>query len=118
MQRDDKIRFRHMLEAIEEAIGFVDGKQRESLDKDRMLVLALIKDVEIVGEAASRISKSAQEASPDIPWASIIGMRNRLIHAYFDINLDILWQTICKELPDLAGKLKAVIDSENNSEAH
>lgn len=115
MQRDDKIRFQHMLDAIEEAIGFTDDKQREALDKDRMLVLALIKDVEIVGEAASRISKSAQEATPDIPWESIIGMRNRLIHTYFDVNLDILWQTIRKDLPDLAGKLKAVIDSKDNS---
>jgi uncharacterized protein with HEPN domain len=117
MQRDDKIRFQHMLDAIEEAIG-ANEKQRKSLDKDRMLVLALIKDVEIVGEAASRISKSAQEATPDIPWASIIGMRNRLIHAYFDINLDILWQTIRKDLPDLAGKLKAAIDSKDNSVAY
>ena len=79
---------------------------RESLDKNRMLVLALMKDVEIVGEAASRISKEAQRATPEIPWESIIGMRNRLIHAYFDINLDILWQTVSKDLSELAEALK------------
>ncbi len=71
-----------------------------------MLVFALMKDVEILGEAASRISKDAQSSAPEIPWANIIGMRNRLIHAYFDINLDILWQTVSKDLPELAAALK------------
>jgi uncharacterized protein with HEPN domain len=112
MQKHDKIRFQHMLDAIEEAISFTRNKSRESLDKDRMLVLALVKDVEIVGEAASKISKEAQRAASDIPWASIIGMRNRLIHAYFEINLDILWQTVSKDLPDLASKLKSTITSD------
>jgi uncharacterized protein with HEPN domain len=94
-----------MLDAIEEAISFARNRSRESLDKDRMLVLALIKDVEIIGEAASRISKDAQSSAPEIPWANIIGMRNRLIHAYFDINLDILWKTVREDLPDLAAAL-------------
>jgi uncharacterized protein with HEPN domain len=101
-----------MLDAIEEAMAFIKNKNRASLKKDRMLVLALIKDIEIMGEAASRISKETQNTIPEIPWASIIGMRNRLIHAYFDINLDILWQTVSSDLADLAVILKAVIYSE------
>jgi uncharacterized protein with HEPN domain len=100
-----------MLDAIDEAMAFVRGKDRKSLDHDRMLVLALIKDIEIVGEAASRISKETQQAVPEIPWASITGMRNRLIHAYFDINLDILWQTVSRDLPELSVKLKHVISA-------
>jgi uncharacterized protein with HEPN domain len=112
MQKHDKIRLQHMLDAIEEAIFFIKNKSRSSLEKDRMLVLALIKDVEIVGEAASRISKEAQNKISEIPWANIIGMRNRLIHAYFDINLDILWQTVRNDLPELAAKLKSVINSQ------
>ena len=108
MQKRDQIRIRHMLDSIEEAIFFSKNQSREGLDKDRKLVLALIKDVEILGEAASRISSDVQSATPDIPWANIIGMRNRLIHAYFDINLDILWQTVTKDLPELAAKLKTV----------
>ena len=111
MQKHDKIRFMHMLDAIEEARSFVKNRSRESLDNDRQLVLALIKDIEIVGEAASRISDEAQSASPEIPWASIIGMRNRLIHAYFDINLDILWQTVNQDLPKLAAELKLVFNA-------
>jgi uncharacterized protein with HEPN domain len=113
MQKNDKIRFQHMLDAIEEAMSFAKNKGRESLDKDRMLVLALMKDVEIVGEAASRISKEAQRSTPEIPWVNIIGMRNRLIHAYFDINLDILWQTVRNDLPELAKILKVAIDADN-----
>jgi uncharacterized protein with HEPN domain len=100
-----------MLDAVEEAISFSVNQSRDSLVKNRMLVLALIKDVEIVGEAASRISNDAQDATPEIPWANIIGMRNRLIHAYFEINLDILWQTVTKDLPELAAKLKSVLDA-------
>lgn len=98
-----------MLDAIEEALSFARGKDRKHLDQDRMLVLALIKDIEIVGEAASRISDETKQVAPDIPWASITGMRNRLIHAYFDINLDILWQTVTEDLPQLAVKLRDVI---------
>lgn len=100
-----------MLDAIDEAMAFVRGKDRRSLDLDRMLVLALIKDIEIVGEAASRVSKETQQAAPEVPWARITGMRNRLIHAYFDINLDILWQTVSRDLPELSAKLKQVISA-------
>ena len=114
MQKHDKIRFQHMLDAIEEAMSFARNRSRESLDKDRMLVLALMKDVEIVGEAASRISKDAQSSAPGIPWVNIIGMRNRLIHAYFDINLDILWQTVSNDLPELAAALKIAMAAVQN----
>ncbi|MGD9096935.1 MAG: DUF86 domain-containing protein [Desulfobacterales bacterium] len=98
-----------MIDAIDEAVAFVRGKDRKSLDQDRMLVLALIKEIEIVGEAASRVSKETRQATPEIPWASITGMRNRLIHAYFDINLDILWQTVSSDLPELSTKLTGAI---------
>lgn len=109
MSKHDRIRLQHMLDAVEEAMSFLRGKDRKALEHDRMLVLALIKDIEIVGEAASRISDETKQAAPDIPWPSITGMRNRLIHAYFDINLDILWQTATKDLPELSAKLNQVI---------
>ena len=69
------------------------------------LVLALVKEIEIIGEAASQISESTWHQWSVIPWADIIGMRNRLVHAYFDINLDILWQTIQHDLPPLIAEL-------------
>ena len=101
MQKDDLIRLRHMLDAAKECINFTNNKTRSSLDEDRMLVLALVKSIEIIGEAAANVTKEGKEQTPQIPWPSIISMRNRLIHAYFDIDLDIVWQTICEDLPSL-----------------
>jgi len=87
------------MDAAREAEGFVRGKQREDLDSDRLLVLGLMKAVEIIGEAAYQISPSTRSQLPGIPWEDIIGMRHRLVHAYFDIDLDILWHTVQDDLP-------------------
>jgi uncharacterized protein with HEPN domain len=81
----------HMLDAAHEAISFVQGRTRVDLNSDRKLVLALVKSIEIIGEAAYQVSQATRDQLPDIPWDDIIGMRHRLVHAYFDINLDILW---------------------------
>ncbi len=82
---------------------------RGTLEQDRKLVLALIKCVEIVGEAASKVSGEFQAAHPEIPWAMIVGMRNRLIHVYFDIDLDRVWDTVTDDLPALAAKLESLV---------
>ncbi len=100
-----------MLDAACEALSFVRGRTRGDLDADRQLVLALIKDIEIVGEAAARVTEPARRDMPWIPWEEIVGMRNRLVHAYFDINLDILWNTTQKDLPELIVQLERVISS-------
>jgi uncharacterized protein with HEPN domain len=110
MRKDDSIRLRHMLDASREAESFSRNKTRKSLDTDRKLALALVKCIEIIGEAAAQISNESREALPQIPWSDIIAMRNRLIHAYFDINLDILWKTIIEDLPPLISELKKILD--------
>jgi uncharacterized protein with HEPN domain len=110
MRKDDSIRLHHMLDAAKEAESFSHDKSRSSLDIDRELVFALVKCIEIIGEAATRISNESREVLPQIPWANIIGMRNRLIHAYFDINLDILWKTVIEDLPPLISKLEKIIE--------
>lgn len=97
----DEIRVRHMPQAAKEAIRFADGKQRKDLEDDRLLVLGLIKSVEIIGEAASKMSKDYQKAHPEIPWSAIIAMRNTLIHNYFNIDLDEVWSTVQSDLPPL-----------------
>ena len=101
MHKDDGVRLRHMRDASREAVRFTKGKRRVDLNDDRMLVFALVKAIEIVGEAANQVSDATRSDLPDIPWADIVGMRHRLIHAYFDINLDILWQTVQHDLPPL-----------------
>ena len=90
MLPDDRWRVGHMIEAAEQALAFVAGHDRADLDADAMLRLALTRAVEIVGEAASQVSDSGRLELAGLPWAQIVGMRNRLVHAYFDINRDIL----------------------------
>lgn len=112
MQNDDLVRLRHMLDAAREAESFAQGKTRSSLDTDRKLVLALVKSIEIVGEAAAKVTKKCRKDLPQIPWQNIIGMRNRLIHAYYDINLDILWKTVTEDLPPLIAELEKIVPPE------
>jgi uncharacterized protein with HEPN domain len=97
-----------MTEAAETAQSFIVGRQRADLDSDRMLLFALARAVEIIGEAASNLSAEAQASAPLVPWRSIIGMRNRMIHAYFSIDPDILWRTVQDEIPQLLSQLKAL----------
>ena len=108
MLSEDSIRLNHMRDATREALAFVAGKTRDDLDIDRQLVLALVKSIEIIGEAAAKTSRGFKTISIDIPWHDIIAMRNRLIHAYFDIDLDILWQTVTTELPPLLDRSGSV----------
>ena len=109
MREDDLIRLRHMLDAARDALLFVEGRRREDLDSDRMLVLALIKSGEIVGEAGARVSEDGRAEAPDVPWREIVSMRNRLIHAYYDVNLDIVWSTIQSDLPPLISTLECAL---------
>ena len=115
MRRDDDIRLRHMMDAAREAVAFARGRTRADLDKDRQLVLALVKAVEIVGEAATQVTEPTRQRLPQIPWERIVGMRNRLVHAYFDINLDIVWKTVRGDLPELISLLEPAIPSERRS---
>jgi len=118
MWKNDIVRLRHMLDAAREAIDFVRGKRREDLNQDRLLVLGLVKALEIIGEAAYQISEETRRRVPEIPWEDIVGMRHRLVHAYFDINLDILWNTVKKDLPPLISALeKALVEKDNQSKS-
>ena len=109
MLKDDRIRLQHMLDAANEALTFIQGKIRADLDSDRMLVLSLIRELEIIGEAASKISAETRSQNTSIPWQDISGMRNRLIHAYFDIDLNTIWTTVSRDLPTLKADLEKIL---------
>jgi uncharacterized protein with HEPN domain len=111
MLDEDRIRLNHMRDAAAEALSFVANKTRLDLDNDRKLVLALLKSIEIIGEAAAKVSPGRKAESTEVPWRDIIAMRNRLIHAYFDIDLDILWQTVTSELPPLLEDLERLLST-------
>jgi uncharacterized protein with HEPN domain len=98
-----------MLDATNEALEFVRGQNRSNLNTDRKLVLSLIKELEIIGEAAGKLSAEIRTQYGTIPWLDISGMRNRLIHAYFDIDLDVVWITVTKDLPLLKSELEKIL---------
>ena len=106
---EDKVRLRHMLDASLEIQQYVQSATRGELDSDPKLVHSLVRLLEIIGEAANQVSDELREKTKDIPWFIIIGMRNRLIHAYFDINLNVVWSTSTKDIPLLITKLKKLI---------
>ncbi len=108
----DLIRLRHMLAAAKEAIEFAVDKTRKDLEKDRILTLAIIKSIEIIGEAASKVTEEFKSKNKNIPWDDIINMRHRLIHAYFDVNLDIVLQTVETDLPDLIKTIEEITPPE------
>lgn len=112
MQAEDRIRLQHMIEAAQTAQKFMAGRQRADLDQDQLLQFAVVRAIEIVGEAATRVSEETRAATPDVPWPAIIGMRNRVVHAYFNIDREIVWKTVTQELPQLLPALQAALDAE------
>lgn len=109
MRTDDAVRLRHMIDAAETATQFMAGRNRAALDTDRMLLFAVVRAIEVVGEAATKVSAETREASPQIPWAAVVGMRNRLIHGYFNVDAELVWQTVNRELPALMPSLRALL---------
>lgn len=112
MRAEDRVRLRHMIDAAESALRFVQGRNRADLDRDEMLLFALVRAVEISGEAAGRVSDEGRAKVSQVPWGVVVGMRNRLVHAYFDIDRDILWTTVTQALPVLLAQMKSVRLSE------
>ena len=108
MRDEDRVRLRHMVEAAQSAIEFVSGRARADLDTDRMLLFAVVRAIEIVGEAASKVSNETRAAHNAIPWQAIIGMRNRLVHAYFEVDSQVVWKTVTVEIPAVLPQLQAL----------
>lgn len=100
-RHNDEISIRHMLDHSHEVLDLTKDKRRTDLDSDRVLELALVRLLEIIGEAAGRVSAERRKMLPDIPWSQIISMRNRLIHGYDSVDMDILWEIISSDIPSL-----------------
>ncbi len=110
MKPDDRVRLRHIVDALSSAIRFTEGRHRADLDKDEMLTFALLHALQIAGEAANKVSIETRDRHSQIPWAVVIAMRHRLVHAYFDVNHDILWTTATEAAPELLAQVKALLD--------
>ena len=109
MQAEDRIRLQHMVEAAHTAQRFMAGRERADLDQDQMLLFAVVRALEIVGEAATRVSAETRNSSAEIPWPAIIGMRNRMVHAYFSVDREVVWKTVASELPPLLAALQTAL---------
>lgn len=111
MLPEDRIRLQHMLEAAVQARQFTHGRDPSHLESDRMLLFALVKCLEIIGKAAGKVSAETRRHSPAIPWRNMAAMRNRLIHAYFDVDPEVVRQTVEAELPKLIEDLQALLQA-------
>ncbi len=105
----DLIRLQHMLDYSREALELIQKKSRKDLDSDRVLGLALVRLLEMIGEAANRVSPEYQSTYMSIPWTQIIGLRNRLIHGYDAVDMDILWEILSQDLPVLVAELESIV---------
>jgi len=108
MSKDDLVRLRHMLDSSMEAVALIHGKTRADLDTNRVISLALVRLLEIVGEAASKVTTATRQQTPNIPWSQIVSLRHRLIHGYDTINMDIFWKILAEDLPALIKELEGI----------
>ena len=112
MPRDDAAYLLDMLVAARDAVAFAEGVSYAEFVRDRRTQLSILKSLEIVGEAAAHVSEDTRKKHPAIPWPEIVGMRNRLVHVYFDIDLPLVWDTVRHDLPALIARLEPLVPPE------
>lgn len=105
----DRLRLRHMRDASEKILVFTKGLGLTDFQADEKLQLAVIRLLEIAGEAASGLSEELKDKHPEIPWSQITATRNRLIHGYFDVDVKIVWKIVTEDIPALAQALRTLI---------
>lgn len=110
---DDRVSLQQMLDHAREAVQFSAGRNAEDIESDRLLALALVRLLEVIGEAARRLSEGLRQSHPEVAWSQIIGLRNRLIHGYDTVDNQILWQIISIDLPQLIAHLEVILGSDD-----
>jgi len=108
MGKDIKIFIDHIIECIKLIEDFAKGLTKDKLVKDKLKQSAIIRQIEIIGEAVKNLPKEFIEKHKDIPWKDIIGMRDKVIHQYFDIDIDIVWNVLKEDIPELKRKIKNI----------
>jgi uncharacterized protein with HEPN domain len=108
-RRDDLTLLGDMLDRAESALAAVRGRSRDEFLADPVLGAAIERFLEVIGEAASRVSDETRNVMPHVPWADIVGLRHRLVHVYFGIDPKILWGIVSEDLPVLARDLRRVV---------
>lgn len=108
-QRDDRVYIEHMIGTARKAIGFVEGVSREDFDNNELLRLSLTHLLQVIGEAARRVSPDFRANYSAIPWKAIVGMRSKVVHDYLDVDEDVVWDTVKSDLPSLILELEKVL---------
>ena len=109
MQKDDLVYAGHMLDMARKARQLVRGKSRDDYEQDETLSLALTHLLQVIGEAARKVSPEFREKHPDIPWAAIVGLRHRVVHDYLHIDLDLVWDVVHQDVEPLIAKLEQIV---------
>ena len=109
-RRRDSVFIAQMVEAAEAALEFSDGHTAESFTGDRLVGYAVVRAVQLIGQAALGVSAELQAAHPEIPWREMIGMRNVVVHDYADVDLALVWKTVREDLPGLIERLNAILE--------
>ena len=110
MKREYEDYLRDMLENAEKALTFVQGLDYDGFCKDDKALYAVIRALEIIGEAARQIPEKVRESNPETPWREIAGMRNKLTHEYFGVNTKVVWRTLHEDLPVIIPALRKMLD--------
>lgn len=113
--RRDSVFIAQMIESAEAALEFSDGFTAESFANDRLVGFAVVRAVQLVGQAARGVSEELQAAHPEIPWREMIGMRNVVVHDYADVDMALVWKTVRHDLPGLIERLRTILDEDNAS---
>ena len=108
-RKDERVFIKHMIDTANKAIGFVSDISREDFDRDEKLRLAVTHLLQIIGEAARRISPEFRATHPQIPWTAIVGMRSKVVHDYLNVDEDIVWETAKNNLAPLVIKLEKIL---------
>jgi uncharacterized protein with HEPN domain len=113
MPKDELVYVGHMLDKAYEALSLVRGKTRQDYDRDLVLRLALTHLIQVIGEAARRVSPQFRDRNPQIPWEAIAGMRSKIVHDYMNVDEDIVWDSVTQELQPLIEELRKIVPPEN-----
>lgn len=113
--REWKFRLRHMLDAIDRILKYTDGKSKRELGDDSMAMDAVVWNLSVLGEAARHIPEYVAERYPLVPWPEMRGIRNRIVHGYDQIDIEIVWAVIQHELPSLRDELSRMDDAEGSA---
>ena len=110
MKKDDSVYLHHIIDAFVQIEYYADGVSQEEFLRNRLLQDGVIRQLEVMGEAARNLSDDLRNEHPEIPWRQMVGLRNRMIHAYFNIDLQIIWEIVQGDMPVLKEKMKRILN--------